>query len=111
MQLLDRRFSFYFPLITLLGTLIWAQPGASKRDFSGTWDLNLAKSKLEIPPPTSSTFYITHKEPVFRLKRTHVYSGKANTWGIELITDGPEVVQKEDDFHARLLWKAECISS
>jgi hypothetical protein len=103
------RFSLYVLLITLLGTFIWAQPGASKPDFSGTWDLNLAKSKLETPPPTSSTFYITHKEPFFGLKRTHVYSGKANKWGIELITDGPEVVQKEDDFHARLLWKQDAL--
>ena len=102
------RFSRCATLVALLAVPFWIQAGA-KPDFSGTWELNLAKSKLEIPPPTSSTFYITHQEPVFRLKRTHVYSGKANTWSIELISDGPEVVQTEDNFHARLVWKQDAL--
>jgi hypothetical protein len=84
---------------------MYAQAGP-KPDFSGIWKLNLAKSKLEITPPDSSVFYIDHQEPHFRLKRTHVINGKPNTWGIELTTDGKEVVQKEKDadFHVRLLW-------
>jgi hypothetical protein len=102
------RFSLCIPLLILLVTPICSQPGA-KPDFSGTWNLNPAKSRLEIPPPTSSTFYITHKDPVFRLKRTHVYGTKSNTWSIELIADGPEVVQKEDDFHARLSWRQDAL--
>ena len=97
-----------FALLACLVASVWAQRG-TKPDFSGTWELNLAKSKLEIPPPTSSTFYIAHKEPVFRFKRIHVYRGKPNTWGIELITGGPEVVQKEDDFHARLYWQQDVL--
>ena len=75
-----------------------------KPDFTGTWKLNLAKSKLEITPPESSVFYIDHQEPRFRLKRTHVFNGKPNTRAIELTVGGPEVVQKDGtaDFHARL---------
>jgi hypothetical protein len=98
------RFSLCTPLLAFLAAPAWAQTGM-KPDFNGTWALNLAKSKLEIQPPTSSTFYITHKEPVFRLERTHVYNEKSNTRSIELITGGPEVVRKEDNFHARLFWK------
>ena len=97
-----------FALLACLVPSVRAQRG-TKPDFSGTWELNLAKSKLEIPPPASTTFYIAHKEPVFRFKRIHVYRGKPNTWGIELITGGPEVVQKEDDFHARLYWQQDVL--
>lgn len=80
---------------------------ASKPDFTGAWKLNPAKSKLEITPPDSSMFYIDHREPRFHLKRTHVFDGKPNTWGIELIVGGPEVVQNEGTayFHVRLRWE------
>ncbi len=90
----------------LLAGLALAQTGP-KPDFSGTWKLNLAKSKLETPPPDSSMFTIDHKEPQFRLKRTHVFRGKADTWSIDLTTDGKEVVQKDSsgDFHVRLRWE------
>ena len=50
-------------------------------DFTGVWKLNLSKSRLESATPDSSTFYIEHREPLFRLKRTHVFKGKTNTWG------------------------------
>jgi hypothetical protein len=82
-----------------------------KPDFSGTWKLNLTTSRLEIPLPDSSVFYIEHKEPLFRLKRTHVFHGRPNTWGIELTTDGKEVIQKEgnEEFHVRLLWDGDAL--
>ncbi|MCP5109325.1 MAG: hypothetical protein GY953_00665 [bacterium] len=94
--------------LCLLVWLSFAQSGP-KPDFSSAWQLNLAKSQLEIAPPDSSVFYIDHKEPLFRLKRTHVFNGKPNTWEIELTTDGKEVVQQEKDadFHARLRWDGE----
>lgn len=103
------RFSLCIGLITFLAVPNWIQSG-TRPDFSGTWELNLAKSKLQIPPPTSSTFYITHKDPVFSLKRTHVYGEKSNTWSIELITDGPEIVQKgEVDIYARIFWQRDAL--
>ncbi len=56
-------------------------------------------------------FYIDHKDPLFRLRRTHVFNGKPNTWSIELTTGGKEVVQKEKnaDFHVRLRWDGEAL--
>ncbi len=84
---------------------------ASKPDFTGTWKLNLDKSKLESPPPDSSRFVIDHKEPSFRLQRTHVFKGKPDTWSIELTTDGKEVVQKDGnmDFHVSLRWEGDTL--
>lgn len=34
-----------------------------KTNFTGVWELNLAKSKLEMQPPDSSTLEIDHQEP------------------------------------------------
>jgi hypothetical protein len=90
--------------------LACAQSG-TKPDFSGTWKLNLDKSTLEIPPPDSSVFYVDHKEPDFRLKRTHVFNGKPNTWGVDLTTDGKEAVQKEanGEVHIKLYWDGDAL--
>jgi len=66
---------------------------AAKPDFSGKWKLNLAASKLQIPPPTSSRFEIEHREPKFRLTRTHVYGDRADTITVELTTDGRKTEQ------------------
>jgi hypothetical protein len=86
--------------------------GRLKPNFSGTWDLSLSTSRLESSPPDSSTFYIEHHEPSFRLKRTHVFNGKPYTWGIDLITEGKEVEQREKDgtpFRARLTWEGDAL--
>jgi outer membrane protein assembly factor BamB len=80
---------------------------SQKPNFSGAWRFNPEKSKLQIPAPTSSTFRVDHREPEFHLSRTHVYEGKADTWSIDLTTDGKEVVQQEGDrtIHSRLYWE------
>ncbi len=62
-----------------------------KPDFSGTWTFNRARSVLQIPPPDSSIFVVTHREPNFRLSRTHVYGGKSDTFTLDLVTDGREI--------------------
>jgi hypothetical protein len=63
-------------------------------DFTGSWVFNAARSKMQIPPPDSAVFTIDHKEPLFKLSRTLVTKGQADTWGIDLTTDGKEVTQK-----------------
>jgi hypothetical protein len=80
---------------------------AQKPNFSGIWQFNPQKSKLQIPQPTSSTFRIDHREPQFILSRTHVYDGESDTWGIGLTTDGKEVVRQEkgQTIYCRLYWE------
>lgn len=77
-----------------------------KPDFSGVWKFNPQKSKLQIPAPASGVFRIDHKEPAFHLSRTFMSDGKEDTWGIDLTTDGKEVVQqgKAETVRARLTW-------
>jgi hypothetical protein len=91
--------------LTLTGFASTQQP--QKPDFSGVWKFNPEKSKLQIRPPSSSTFVVDHKEPRFHLSRTHVYDGKPDIWSIDLTTDGKEVVQQEGDRTARvrLYWE------
>jgi len=78
-----------------------------KPDFSGTWRFNAEKSRLQIPPPDSSTFHIEQKESDFFLTRTHVYQGKADTFSIRLTTDGKEVAQEMSGrtVRVRLNWE------
>ena len=83
----------------------------SAKHLAGVWrSYNLSKSKLEIEPPAASTFWIDHREPVFHLKRTHVYAGEHSTWGIDLATDGKEVVQQHSAA-AWCRWTDELLSS
>ncbi len=60
----------------------------SKPDFTGVWQYDAKRSRLEIAPPESSRFEIEHQEPRFRLRRTLVYGGVANTMEVELTLDG-----------------------
>ena len=82
-----------------------------KPDFTGTWSFDPAKSRLEIPPPDSSVFVIDHVEPWFRLERTHVIGGKADTLRIELTTDGVPLVQTHHglEIHSTLYWEGESL--
>ena len=84
-----------------------ASQEARKPDFSGTWVFNTAKSTMQIPAPDSGVFSIDHKEPVFKLSRTLVKGGKSDAWGIDLTTDGREVVQKgeTETTSGRLTWE------
>ncbi len=83
----------------------FSDPG--KPDFSGVWKFNAQKSKLQTLVPESGVFRIDHKEPAFHLSRTFVNKGKEDTWGIDLTTDGKEVVQQgeEETVRARLTWE------
>jgi len=71
-------------------------------NFSGKWRFNPEKSALEIPAPESAYFEIEHREPDFRLTRTLVYGGQADTLTVELKTDGSESVQQFRDIEARM---------
>lgn len=83
---------------------------AKKQDFSGTWVLNMHKSKLGLPAvPVGSTWVIQHREPEFHLERTDTYrSGVHHTRKIDLVTDGKqETVQQDGPYRlaTRMHWK------
>ena len=82
-----------------------------KPDFSGTWKFNADKSVLQIPAPDVTVFVIDHREPVFRISRTHVFGGKTDTFNLELTTDGKEVVGEHKILHfrARAYWEGETL--
>jgi hypothetical protein len=63
----------------------------SHPDFTGTWVLDSAKSRLEVPPPDSTIFVIRHQEPTVRMFRTHARAGKLDTATVTLRTDSSEV--------------------
>ena len=79
----------------------------TKANFSGRWTLNPEKSKLQIPKPTSTRFAIEHREPAFRLTRTHVYGEKSDTLTLELKADGMERAHDAGGSSAliRLYWE------
>ncbi len=84
----------------------------AKPDYSGTWKANFAKSKLQIPAPESTLFVIEHREPHFKLSRTHTSREFSDTWGIELTTDGKEVTREEANrtLHCRLTWEGSSLA-
>jgi hypothetical protein len=99
--------------LALAASVSSSQP-APKPDFSGTWVLNLQRSKIEIAnPPAASTFTIRHKEPAFHLERTHTYSsGRTNTWSIDLVTDGKHEVTATEgstSSRTRMYWEGDAL--
>ena len=83
----------------------------AKPDFTGSWKFNSDKSRLQIPPPESTTFLIEHREPRFHLERTHVFGGKSDTFSIDLMTNGEAAVQAHGGFqiHASLHWEGDTL--
>ena len=73
-----------------------------KPDFTGNWRFNPRRSTLQIPVPDSSRFEIDHREPRFRLTRTHVYGGVPDTFTVELTTDGQPYSRQFGPIHANL---------
>jgi hypothetical protein len=106
-KILKRSIRWTVPILFLASVALTGIEDPQKPNFSGTWKFNPEKSKLQIPVPTSSTFRLDHREPEFHLSRTHVYDGKSDTWGVDLTTDGKEVIQESADqtIHIRLYWE------
>ena len=98
--------------ITALGLLMTTALTAgdgTKPDFSGTWIFNPAKSRLEMTAPTKSIFVIEHRDPIFKLTRTHTRGEHSNTLTFEVTTDGKEHYRKDGDFETwtRMTWMGE----
>jgi hypothetical protein len=70
-------------LLLFAGTLL---PAQTTPEFTGTWKLNPAQSKLQGPnPPNTSTVTITFNGAHWHYHRTHAYSArKPETFSIDL---------------------------
>jgi len=92
----------------LLTTALTAGDG-TKPDFSGTWEFNPEKSRLEMTAPTKSVFVIEHQDPSFKLTRTHTWGEKSDTLSFEVTTDGKEHYRKDGDHESwtRMTWMGE----
>ena len=79
--------------VLIVGTIACASAGprGSHPNFTGTWVLNLARSRLEIAPPDSTVFVIHHQEPLVRIFRTHARAEMLDTVTFTLRTDSSEV--------------------
>lgn len=66
---------------------------------------------LQIPGPDASVFVIDHREPLFRLSRTHQFRGKRDTFELDLTTDGKEVAGEHGELHfrSRVYWEDETL--
>ncbi len=82
-------------VVAMALVLAEAALGAEKPNFSGTWVVDPAKSRLaDWAKFDETTITIEHKEPAFRFHRVSVKAGKTSGSAYELTTDGVEKVEK-----------------
>jgi len=66
---------------------------ADRPDFSGTWKMDADKSVFgPIPPPTSMTLVIDHKEPDISVSQTSTGPGGDQNTTSKYSTDGKETI-------------------
>ena len=76
-----------------------ARPQAEKLPpFSGTWVLNMQRSKVEAAhPPASGEAVILYDGKTWHFKRTHKSAaGKVDVWSIDLVVGSPEFHVEKD---------------
>jgi len=80
-------------------------------NFTGTWKFNPSKSVLQIHAPDSTVLAIDHREPIFRLSRTHTVGKTSDTFALDLTTDGTEVTVERDNMmlRARARWAGDTL--
>jgi hypothetical protein len=66
-----------------------------KPDFSGTWELNTARSEFNgVPPPKGLNYRIVHNDPLLRVKSTMSTPQGEVTMDMTYSTDGKETINK-----------------
>ena len=78
-------------LLTVLGLSIYQSTTfAQLLNYSGTWRLNMEKSKLEHKPKglTGSVFIIKQKGDEFVLTRYHIFGDKKKKLSFTMVADG-----------------------
>ena len=86
--------------------------GFEKPDFSGTWALNLEKTRLQsIRGLESGEIVIEHAEPRFRFDRAFAIKGKTDSTSWQLTTDGREAAVDEGGItrKSRLFWDGDTL--
>jgi hypothetical protein len=99
-------------LFLLLSCMIGATSFSQQPDYSGTWILNLEKSKLEDPSEgfTGSKFIIKQQGEQFSLTRYHFYGKKQNRLKFNMVADGkPRAVKMI--FKGVLEWQGETLKA
>ncbi len=93
-------------LVLLVFAVSISQTVAQKPNYTGTWVLNLEKSKLESPPEglTSTVFVIKQEGDQFRLTRYHITAEKKRKISFKMKADGKTRTVKLL-FKGKLEWK------
>jgi hypothetical protein len=91
----------------LLSSSLGCAQNAKVPPFSGTWILNMQRSKVEAAhPPISSEAEILYDGKTWHFKRRHKNgSGKVDTWSIDLVVGSREFHVEKDGplvFHSRM---------
>lgn len=100
-------------LLTLLVLIIFrSQTFAQKPNFTGTWVLNLEKSKLDSPPEglTSSEFIIKQEGDKFKLTRYHIFGNKRKKISFKMTADG-KTRKVKLLFKGKLEWKGDTLQA
>jgi hypothetical protein len=86
-----RNFAMYAGLACAAAVLTVPAMAAGKPDFSGEWKLNVDKSNFgPVPPPTSQTRKIDHKEPTIKIVTAQNGMDGEYTTDLTYTTDGKE---------------------
>ena len=91
----------------LWGSLARLQAEKLPPPFSGTWVLNMERSKVEAAhPPVSGEAVIRYDGKTWHFKRTHrSTAGKVDVWSIDLVVGSPKFHVEKDGpyvFHTRM---------
>jgi hypothetical protein len=115
MRLYVSPFSFALVTALMISAAALAAGGETKPDFSGTWILNPAKSRLEMELPTKMIWVIEHRDPKITMTTTRTWKegsdmGSSDDSGTGTVTiDGEEHYKKDDEGESwgRHFWKGE----
>src|SRR5687768_9140619 len=80
-----------FLFLAVVGLVVYqSKIFAQTPDYTGTWVLNLEKSKLEHQPKglTGSVFIIKQEGDKFSLTRYHVFGDKKKKLSFKMVADG-----------------------
>jgi len=94
-------------LLTALGLFVYQSAiFAQTPNYTGTWVLNLEKSKLEDRPDglTSTVFIIKQEGDKFSLTRYHIFGDKKKKISFKMVADG-KTRRIKLLFKAKLEWK------